>query len=181
MVAVTTAEWSGVTPTDGRDDVDLVLGDDLGDVGQQARPVIGLDPDGDRVGLGRRRLPFDLDEPAHLTLVGHGRTALKVDGHALAAGDEPTIGSPGIGWQHLANRTRRSPTPLTRTPPVRATWWAGATVGSWPWPSSTTPRRMTTVCGADGAVADRRVEVVDRLVVVLAGDLGQLVRADRGE
>ena len=57
----------------------------------------------------------------------------------------PTIGSPGIGLQHLAKRTSRSPTPLTRTPPVRSTFWGGATVGSVPCTSSTTPSRMTTV------------------------------------
>ena len=72
----------------GGHDVDLVLGHDLGDVAQQAGPVVGLDPDRDRVGLGRRRLPLDVDEPADLALVEHGRARLEMDGHALAAGDE---------------------------------------------------------------------------------------------
>ena len=49
---------------DGRgQDVDLVLGHDLGDVAEQAGPVVGLDADRDRVGLGRRGLPLDVDEP----------------------------------------------------------------------------------------------------------------------
>ena len=56
---------------------------------------------------------------------------------------KPWIGSPGIGWQHLAKRTSRSPTPLTRTPPVRA-GCGGAIVGSDVSPSSRTPSRMTT-------------------------------------
>ena len=39
------------------------------------------------------------------------------------------IGSPGIGWQHFAKRIIRSPTPLTRTPPVRTRSCGGATGG----------------------------------------------------
>ncbi len=45
-------------------DVDLVLGHHLGDVRQQARPVVRLDADRDRVGLRRGGLPLDVDEPA---------------------------------------------------------------------------------------------------------------------
>ena len=59
----------------------------------------------------------------------------------------PTIGSPGIGWQHLAKRHSRSPTPLTRTAPVRSSFWGGACVGSVLWTSSTTPSFITTCCG----------------------------------
>ena len=74
-VAVTTAVWSGVDADVGGDDVDLVLGDDLGDVAEQAGPVVGLDADRDRVGLGRRGLPLDLDQPADLALVDDRRAA----------------------------------------------------------------------------------------------------------
>ena len=74
-MAVTTAVWSGVTPTCGGDDVDLVLGDDLGDVAQQAGPVVGLDPDGDRVRLVGACLPLDVDEARDLALVDDGRAA----------------------------------------------------------------------------------------------------------
>ena len=88
-VAVTTAVWSGLT-ADGRgQDVDLVLGHDLGDVAQQAGPVVRLHADRDRVGLGRLRLPLDVDQPADLALVDDGRAGLEVDRHALAARDEP--------------------------------------------------------------------------------------------
>ena len=48
----------------GGEDVDLRLGDDLGDVAQQARAVVRLDADRDRVGLGRRGLPLDVDQAA---------------------------------------------------------------------------------------------------------------------
>src|ERR1044071_6010996 len=44
------------------EDVDLRLGDDLGDVAQQPGAVIGLDAHRDRVGLLRRRFPLDIDE-----------------------------------------------------------------------------------------------------------------------
>src|SRR3990172_1719439 len=71
-----------------REDVDLGLGDDLGDVAEEAGPVVGLDPDGDGVGLRWRRLPLDLDEPADLALVDDRRAGAEVDGHALAPGDE---------------------------------------------------------------------------------------------
>ena len=87
-VAVTVAVWSGLDLNGRGDDVDLVLGDDLGDVVEQAGPVVGLDADRDRVGLGRRRLPLDVDEPRDLALVHDRRAGLEVDGHALAAGDE---------------------------------------------------------------------------------------------
>ena len=46
----------------GGDDVDLVLGHDLGDVAQQPRPVVRLDADRDRIRVRRRVLPFDVDE-----------------------------------------------------------------------------------------------------------------------
>ena len=61
-VAWTVARWSGLTFTlAATRDVDLVLGDHVGDVGEQARPVVGLDPDRDRVGL--------LDRASHSTSI----------------------------------------------------------------------------------------------------------------
>ena len=69
-------------------DVDLVLGHDLRDVGQQPGPVVRLDPDRDRVALGRLGLPFDLDQAPELALVDDRRAGLQVDRDALAARDE---------------------------------------------------------------------------------------------
>src|SRR6185503_13770392 len=50
----------------GREDVDLRLGHDLGDVAEEPGAVVGLDPDRDRVGLLRGGLPLDVDEPRDL-------------------------------------------------------------------------------------------------------------------
>ncbi len=91
---------------------------------------------------------------------------------------KPMIGSPGIGWQHLAKRTSRSPTPLTRTPPVRSSRCGGATVGSVLCDVVDDAEAHDHGLRADRAVADRRVEVVERVVVVAARDLGDLVRPD---
>ena len=91
---------------------------------------------------------------------------------------KPRIGSPGMGWQHFAKRTRRSPTPLTRTPPVRARQrrrdlgqdgFVGI-VGH--------AEAHDDLLGADGAVADGGVEVVERVELVGLGHLGDLLGAD---
>ena len=155
-VAVTTAVWSGVTPTLRGHDVDLVLGHDLGDVATAGRsgrrPRRGWRSDRSAVGSASHSTSMSRLTSRSLTTVGH---AWRWTVTPLPRVMKPTIGSPGIGWQHFAKRTSRSPTPLTRTPPVRATCWGGATVGSVLWPSSTTPRRMTTDWAPIGAVADR--------------------------
>ena len=88
-VAVTTAVWSGVTPTWAATMLTLFSATTWVMSREQAGPVVGLDPDRDRVGLGRLGLPLDLDEAADLALVDDGRAGLEVDRHALAAGDEP--------------------------------------------------------------------------------------------
>src|SRR2546423_15468172 len=62
----------------------------------------------------------------------------------------PTMGSPGMGWQHLANRTSRSPTPLTRTPPVRGGTPGGAAVGGAGWGAQATPRPIAEGCAPVG-------------------------------
>ena len=68
---------------------------------------------------------------------------------------------------------------MTRTPPVRSG------VGRW---RDRRQRQLGIVddaephddlLGADRAIADRRVEVVERLEVVLLADLGDLVQTDR--
>src|SRR6185369_18057907 len=64
-------------------------GHDLGDVVEQPGPVVRLDPDRDRIRLGRRGLPLDLDQAGDLPLVQHGGTGPEMDRHALAPGDEP--------------------------------------------------------------------------------------------
>ena len=179
MVAVTTAVWSGRHADVGGHDVDLVLGHDLGDVAQQPGPVEGLDPDGDRIRLGRRATSHSTSirrlTSRSLMTVGHDRRWTVTP---LPRVMNPTIGSPGIGLQHLAKRTRRSPTPLTRTPPVRSSFWGGATVGSVPWHVVDDAEPHDDRLGTDRAVADGGVEVVDGVVVVVLRDLGDRVGPD---
>ena len=129
-------------------DVDLRLRDDLGDVAEEARPVVRLDADRDRVGLRRRGLPLHVDEPADLALVEHRRAGAEVDRHALAAGDEAldrvagdrvaALGEPDEEVPHPLDADAAGACRLDRRRDGRA---ARSSL------SSTTPRRMTTDCG----------------------------------
>src|SRR4029450_2681180 len=73
----------------GRHDVDVVVGEDLGDVAEQLGPVKGLDLDGDREHARTRGVPLDLDDAVLVAaqVVGVGAVA-PVDADPVAAGDE---------------------------------------------------------------------------------------------
>src|SRR3954453_22541819 len=145
IVAVTTAVWSGVTPTCAATMLTLFSATTW--VMSDSKPVrsyastrmaIGYVS----VGAGSHSTSMRRLTSRSLTTVLH---VWRWTVTPLPRVMNPTMGSPGIGWQHFAKRTSRSPTPLTRTPPVLSTFWGGATVGSVLWTSSTTPSFITTL------------------------------------
>src|SRR5581483_9535413 len=71
------------------DDVDVVVGQDLGDVAQELRPVEGLDLDRDDPGTGALPVPLDLDQPRALAGEAGGVGAVGPgDRNPPAPGDE---------------------------------------------------------------------------------------------
>ncbi len=92
---------------------------------------------------------------------------------------KPWIGSPGMGWQHFAKRTRRSPTPLTRTPPGPLGQRRWGDRGQGQLGVVDDAQTHDHLGRADRAVADGGVEVVEVVEVVLPGDLDDPLVADR--
>ena len=81
-----------------REDVDVLVGQDTGDVRQQARAVQGLDLDGDQEDRGLGRRPLDFEDP--LGLLGqrvHVHAVRPVHRDAAATGDEADDGVAGDG------------------------------------------------------------------------------------
>ena len=158
-----------------RHDVDLVLGDDVRDLVEQARPVERGDADRDRVGLLAGQLPLDVDQPLDVPLGQDRRAGRAVDRHALAA--RHVAGDLVAGDRRAALREaneqvadaldldaggrRRGRRRLLGQHD------RGVVVDL----ELADDRRR-----ADGAVADGGVEVVELLVAVLRRDLGQLGR-----
>ena len=97
------------------DDAHMVLGEHLGNVGQQPVAVERLHLDGGDEDAAAVLVPLHLDQA--LLVVGREgdgvRAVLAVNRDATAAGDEPITRSPGTGVQQRERRTITSSSPST--------------------------------------------------------------------
>ena len=161
----------------GRQDVDLVLGHHLGDVGQEPGPVERLDADRDRVGLGGRRLPLDVDQASDLALAENRRAGAHVDGDPLATGDEPDDRVARDRLAALPEPDQEVPHPLDANA-AGAGGLGGSDGRERDVPVIEDAQAHDHLLGRDRAVAHGSEEVVHGLVLVEPRDVGQLVVTD---
>ena len=165
----------------GSQDVDLVLGDDLGDVTEEAGSIIGLDTHRDRVGLGRHGFPFDFDQTSDLALVDDRWARAKVNGHALSAGDESLDRITRDGMTAPGEPDEQVPYPLDADATRLGRGHRRRDRRKLELGVVNDPQARDDRLGTDGSVADRGQEIVNLIVVQLSRDLSEAVVANGRE